>query len=146
MTPHRQPQLEDRLAQVPRRGLPSDLRAACLAQARSETAHPTAPAAPEPRRRTSPWFAWLWPHPAAWAGLAAAWCAILALRGLAPVPINILAATGPSTPLVLDPDATRQLVLQREAREESLRPLLPPAPLDIDRPRNPAPPSTNRIA
>lgn len=146
MNPHRQPQLEDRLAQVPRSGLPSDLRAACLAQARSATAHATAPAAPTPRRRAGPWSAWLWPHPAAWAGLAAAWCAILALRGLAPVPINLLAATGPSSPLVLDPDVTRQLVLQREAREESLRPLLPPEPRDIDRPRNPTPPSTNRIA
>ena len=146
MNPQPQPHLEDRLARTPRRGLPPDLRAACLDLARSATAHATSPATTQPPRRPSPWSAWLWPHPAAWAGLAAAWCAILALRGPAPVPANVLAATGPSTPLVLAPDPPRQLVLQREAREESLRPLLPPVPLDIDRPRNPVPPSTNRIA
>jgi hypothetical protein len=46
--------------------------------------------------------------------------------------------------LILDPDSTRQLAAQREAREELLRQPLPP--LDIDRPRNATPPSTNRIA
>ncbi len=132
------PNLEDRLAQVPRQGLPEDLRQACLDMSRT-TPRPTPPA-----RRHALWLHWLWPHPAAWGGLAAVWCAIFALHRFAPVPVNVLAATGPSTPLIQDPDSTRQLAAQREAREELLRQPLPP--LDIDRPRNATPPSTNRIA
>lgn len=132
------PNLEDRLAQVPRRGLPEDLRKSCLDLARANRQSSS------PARRHALWFQWLWPHPAAWAGLAAVWCTIFALHQFAPVPVNVLAATGPSTPLILDPDSTRQLAAQREAREELLRQPLPP--LDIDRPRNATPPSTNRIA
>ena len=146
MNPNPPPNLEDRLAQVPRRGLPDDLRQACLDLARGATAPRPARPASEPTRRSSPWFGWLWPHPVAWAGLATVWCTILALHSLAPVPIDVFAATGPSTPLIPDADSIRQLALQREAREELLRHPLPPPQLDIDRPRNATPPSTNRIA
>lgn len=146
MNPNPPPNLEDRLARIPRRGLPEDLRKTCVELARDATAPRPARRTPEPTRRSSPWFSWLWPHPVAWAGLAAVWCTILALHQFAPVPIDVFAAAGPSTPLVPDADSTRQLALQREAREELLRQPLPPPQLDIDRPRNATPPSTNRIA
>ncbi len=149
MNPNPPPNLEDRIARIPRRGLPEDLRKACVELTRNAAAPnpcPAQPAKPAPPRHRSAWIQWLWPHPFAWAGLAAVWCTILALHQCAPVPIDVLAATGPSTPLVPDADSTQQLALQREAREELLRqPLLPPR-LDIDRPRNATPPSTNRIA
>lgn len=132
------PNLEDRLARTPRRGLPADLRQACLAM-RGSVPRPT-----PPTRQHAFWLHWFWPHPAAWGGLAILWCTILALHRLAPVPVNVLAATGPSTPLIKDPDSNRQLAHQRETREELLRQPLPP--LDIDRPRKASPPSTNRIA
>lgn len=146
MTPQPSPHPEERLSKIPRRRLPPDLRAACIDLARAGAPATPAPARTASRRTATPGIAWLWPHPAAWASLGAAWCAILALHRLAPRPIHILAATGPSVPLMLAPDVARQLALQRETREESLRPLPHPSPLDIDRPRNAAPPSTNRIA
>lgn len=144
MNPNPPPNLEDRIARIPRRGLPEDLRQSCRDLARIAAAKPVPARASRPA--VPSWLSWLWPHPTAWAALAAVWCTILALHRLAPVPIDVLAATGPSTPLVPDADATRQLALQREAREELLRRPLPPPQLDIDRPRNATPPFTNRIA
>lgn len=144
MNPNPPPNLEDRIARIPRRGLPEDLRKACVELTRNAAARRPIPAKPAPTRHRSAWIQWLWPHPVAWAGLAAVWCTILALHQFAPVPIDVFAAAGPSTPLVPDADSTHQLALQREAREELLRQPLPP--LDIDRPRNATPPSTNRIA
>ena len=146
MKPTPPPNLEDRIAQIPRRGLPEDLRKACVELTRNAAARRPIPAKPAPTRHRSAWIQWLWPHPVAWAGLAAVWCTILALHQFAPVPIDVFAAAGPSTPLVPDADSTHQLALQREAREELLRQPLPPPQLDIDRPRNATPPSTNRIA
>lgn len=146
MNPNPPSDLEARLARVPRRRLPDDLRQACLDLARTPQANPNPPT---PQHRAVPfWHRWLWPHPAAWATLAAVWCLILALHTAAPVPINVFAATGPSIPLLPDADSNRQLVLQREARQELLR-LSPPPPLprfDLDRPRNSQPLFTNRIA
>jgi len=139
MKPDESTPFEDRLSRVPRSGLPADLRAACRAQAR-------AAAAPRP---TPPLWAalrsWFWPHPIAWACLAALWCLIFGLHWQAPVPIDTYAATGPSIPLMPDPDVLQQLALQREARAEALRPSPPSLPFDLDRPRN-SQPQTNRLA
>ncbi len=74
---HDQP-FEDRLAQVPQRSVPAAWREEILSAAR---------AASTPRRVSAgahPSFggaliAMLWPHPRAWAGLAAAWLLILVL-------------------------------------------------------------------
>jgi len=129
---------EDRLARMPMTGLPPDLRAACLAEVRGSANLANSPLWAGLRQ-------WFWPHPAAWAGLAALWCLILGLHWQAPVPVDVFASSGPSTPLMPDPDVLQQLALQRQTRNEALRPSAPSLPFDLDRPRN-SQPQTNRIA
>jgi hypothetical protein len=76
-------QFEDRLRRQPLRSVPPAWRGEILAAARAAaTSHPEAPAA------SRSWFfalrsglsALLWPHPVAWAGLAAVWLLILGLN------------------------------------------------------------------
>ena len=71
---------EQRLSAQPLRPIPSDWREAILAEARTSVR----PAASSIRSSVTParhWLSeWLWPHPVAWAGLAACWVAILVLN------------------------------------------------------------------
>jgi hypothetical protein len=75
---------------------------------------------------------WLWPHPKAWAGIAAAWCVIFALRLTTP---DTEVATGSSA-------ITWQTMakLQRQTDEfmrsfDSLSAVPPPTPDPVLRPR-----------
>ncbi len=81
---------EQRLRDQPWRPIPSTWRAEILSVASA-----AAPARPE--RNPDPvapwWRPWLWPCPAAWAGLAAAWVLILALNHLTPGPTSTLAVS-----------------------------------------------------
>jgi hypothetical protein len=73
---------EQTLKRQPLRPLPAAWRTEVLAAARA-AADPTPSAAAARRRSESPLAArlrsWLWPHPVAWGGVAAAWLLILAL-------------------------------------------------------------------
>jgi hypothetical protein len=62
-------EFEEKLRRQPRREIPANWREEILGPLRAvETARP------------APWWRqWLWPHPAAWGGLAAAWVAIFVL-------------------------------------------------------------------
>ncbi len=69
--------LEERIRDLPERGLPEAWREEILRAARSAIPHPSRAS----EVSSAPWWrAWLWPCPAAWAGVAAAWCLILALH------------------------------------------------------------------
>jgi hypothetical protein len=71
-------EFEQRLRQAPMKPVPADWRAEILA-----AAQPVAPTAARdlPKRAFQPWWqALLWPHPKAWAGLAAVWIIILGLN------------------------------------------------------------------
>ena len=71
-------EFEQRLRQVPLKPVPADWRAEILAAA--QPAAPTA-AREVPRQAVQPWWQSLfWPHPKAWAGLAAVWLIILGLQ------------------------------------------------------------------
>jgi len=63
---------ESQLARRPLRELPPEWRDAVLAQARA--------AAPQREKAAADWRAWLWPHPWAWAALAAIWLLIAGLN------------------------------------------------------------------
>jgi hypothetical protein len=83
---------EQHLSRQPWRPVPPAWRADTLAAAEAGQAH-----APVPQpTTTSPtrWLHdWLWPHPAAWAGLAACWVAVLALNhNAAPTPATLAEA------------------------------------------------------
>ena len=119
---------EQRLRQVPPKALPPAWRAEILAAA--EKALP----APPNRPRVSPWK-WtalrelFWPHPKAWAGLAAIWLVILGLhlaeRGAAPAGAKISA---PPTP---------EMRAELRQQQQLLTELLGPPPVtDADRARS----------
>jgi hypothetical protein len=64
-------ELETRLGNVPRAPIPAGWRKELLSVGESHNSS----------LQRSPWWKqWLWPHPAAWAGLAAVWVVILAVE------------------------------------------------------------------
>jgi len=63
--------LEQELRAVPLRQIPQEWRTRILANAR-------------PPLRASPWFRFLWPHPAIWAGVAVIWIAVAAISFTGP--------------------------------------------------------------
>ncbi len=69
---------EKRLAQVPQRPVPAAWRDDILSAARAEAVTRPVPAPAHASLRDA-LMALLWPHPTAWAGLAAAWVLILVL-------------------------------------------------------------------
>ena len=95
---------ERRLGRQPIRPLPAQWREEILAVARHEGLAPDEPAGTPPRALLD-WVRWfLWPAPAAWASLALAWGAIVALdhasRPEPPPGTSLLATTPPlSAPL-----------------------------------------------
>lgn len=66
---------ENRLRQQPVRPLPGEWREQVLRAARAQV---------EPRRTSARWLdvvrEWFWPHPVAWAGMAATWVFLAALQ------------------------------------------------------------------
>jgi len=84
---------EQRLQSQPLRPVPPEWRGDILSAARAAVPHP-GPAAGAPIRRLL--SEWLWPHPVAWAGLAASWALVAVLNTAAGGPV--LAAFRP-TPL-----------------------------------------------
>lgn len=120
---------EQRLQRVPLKPVPPGWRAEILAAAAA------VPSAPKESARPSfgSWLhALLWPHPKAWAGLAAVWLFIALLnfsqRGTAPVRAEKSAAPTPA--------AVAELRQQHELLVELLG---RPEPRDADRPRSTVP-------
>jgi len=127
------PDLEARLARIPFRAPPSDLKAACLRPHRTRVESTTASDGnPGLWRRL--WNDLVRPHPLAWGSLAAAWAVILGLRLTTPD----IPSAGREV-LVQVPEETRKAAAaERAALMASLR--LPdaepatPAPTHADRP------------
>jgi hypothetical protein len=94
------PDFEKQLQRQPIRQIPREWRAPILdAASRSE-----------PPSLVAVVREWLWPHPRAWAGLAAAWVVIFLLQFTAPEPPRVARS---STPVTIQTMAT--------LREQSLR-------------------------
>ena len=114
---------EPRARQVPLKSPPREWRAQILAAA---TVHVSAAGAPPPPVSVRAWLQSLfWPHPRAWAGLAAVWLLILGLHfsrhETATTPAPVLAqATAPETP-----ETRAQLRAQQELFVELMGPAEP---------------------
>jgi hypothetical protein len=115
-------EFENKLRAQPRREIPAEWRREILA--------------PLGRRMEAPvawWRQLLWPHPAAWAGLAALWVAIFALN-LAGAPEAPSYAAGKPSPDKLMAYQERQRLWAELALDLSPQPRKPrPA---VDRPRS----------
>ena len=115
-------EFENKLRGQPRREIPPEWRREILAPLRLRTEVPV-----------SWWRQLLWPHPAAWASLAAAWVAIFALN-LAGAPEGEPYAASKPSPDKLVAYEERQRLWAELALDLSPRPRKPqPA---IDRPRS----------
>lgn len=116
-------EFENKLRAQPRREIPPEWRREILAPLRLRTEAPVAW-----------WRQLLWPHPAAWASLAAVWVAIFALNlAVAPKGESYQAAGKPS-PDKLMAYQERQRLWAELVRDVSPQPRKPqPA---IDRPRS----------
>ena len=124
---------ERRLSRQPLRPVPADWRSEILAAARAAQAPLHAARSPQqqswPSAIRHPLSALLWPHPRAWAGLAAVWLLIIAVNVSQRDPAPKLAKTAaPESPEVIVELKKQQrlfaeLVGPRETR-------------DADRPRN----------
>lgn len=100
---------EDRLAQVPQRPLPAAWRDQILSAAGAASA-PRPVSAPASGSLRGALKALLWPHPAAWGGLAAAWALIfiLTLAGRDPAGTQVAGRPPPPSPEL------RELLRQQE--------------------------------
>jgi len=116
-------EFENKLCGQPRKEIPPEWRREILAPLRLRTEAPV-----------SWWRQLLWPHPAAWASLAAAWVAIFALNlAGAPEAASLQAASKPS-PDKLVAYEERQRLWAELALDLSRQPRKPqPA---MDRPRS----------
>jgi hypothetical protein len=115
-------EFEDKLRGQPRREIPSEWRREILA-----------PLQQRPEAKVSWWRQLLWPHPGAWATLAAAWVAIFALN-FAGAPEGESYAAGPSSRDALAAYQERQRLWAELALDLSQQPRKPmPA---MDRPRS----------
>jgi hypothetical protein len=127
---------EKQLKRQPVRPVPGDWRAEIL---RAANASIPAPKTPRPTPSllstiNSQLSALLWPHPRAWAGLAAVWVVIFAFHHLSMDQPDIMAAMPPPSPQMIRiaREERRMLVQTIESYEES--PAEPPKPF-VPRPR-----------
>ena len=110
---------ESQLRRQSLRSLPSEWRREILATAAENVRSATAPLVPQ-CAGFSGLAALFWPHPGAWAGLAAAWVAIAALNHAA-------AGSEPATVAKSSPPTSPALILVwREQQQELLRLVMPP--------------------
>lgn len=122
---------ERRLQRQPFRPVPPAWRPTILASAAAAPHHPGPEVAEPPSLRD--WLReWLWPAPAAWAGLAAVWAGILVLNLAAPSGRELRATAVSPAPA---PAAFLSFLEQRRQLEATID---VPAPSPADRPR-PAP-------
>jgi hypothetical protein len=113
-------EFENKLRNQPRREIPHEWRREILGPLRTAR---TAPA--------SWWRQLLWPHPAAWASLAAAWVAIFALNlAGAPEAAPRQVATRPSPDMILAYQERQRLSAELASDRSE-----PPKPA-VDRPRS----------
>lgn len=126
------PDLEARLARIPFRAPPADLKSACFRPHRSRVEQTSAPDG-NPGLWLRLWSDLVRPHPLAWGSLAAAWAVILGLRLTTPdIP------SGGREVLVQVPEETRKAAAaERAALMASLR-------LPESEPSNPAPAQADR--
>jgi hypothetical protein len=93
-------EFEQRLQRQPFRAVPEEWRSEIL-----QSAHLARCLLPSTfdSRPLNWWRAWLWPNPRAWAGLAAAWAAILVLiiANRAPEPASTASLPAPSNQILL---------------------------------------------
>ena len=117
-------EFENKLRGQPRREIPPEWRREILAPLRRRTGAPL-----------SWWRQLLWPHPAAWASLAAVWVAIFALNlAGAPEAVTVQAAASKPSPDKLVAYQERQRLWAELALDLSPQPRKPqPA---MDRPRS----------
>jgi hypothetical protein len=119
---------EQRLSRQPLRPIPPAWRQEILGKAAASRPHND----PDPVGAVSArnWLGeWLWPHPAAWAGLAACWLAILTLDRLAAPSAAELAQARAGVPI-----AEAMFAASRGPRASGLTTQPAPVPA-VDRPR-----------
>jgi hypothetical protein len=123
-------EFEQRLRQVPVKPLPPEWRAEILAAAGAVQPAPARPALQE--RLAVGWRSLFWPHPQAWAGLAAAWVviALLHLSQRDEVPARSANSAPPSPETLIELRQQQQMLVE-------LLDLRPGG--DIDRPKKSGP-------
>ena len=120
---------EQRLRRQPLRPVPPAWRDAILRSAAAGHSSRSSTLNPQP---STCWRDWLWPSPAAWAGLAATWVVILALNHAA---APQLSATGPR----FAGGINSYVLFSRLAEETDLVSEMPTAPPTAERPRRAIP-------
>jgi hypothetical protein len=136
-------EFERNLSRQPLKPIPGEWRASILAAAGSaqRTATPSHATAPGFAATLREYFvSLLWPHPKAWAALAAAWVVILALH------LATREASGPSAQPMVRPSA--EVLAELRAEHKLYAELLGTTQkADADRPRTKAPgPRSGRLA
>ncbi len=106
---NRDEQFENRLRKIPQRPIPAAWREDILTAARAAASAQRTPARTHGALRDA-LIQWLWPHPAAWAGLAAAWVLIfgLSVAGRDPAQAEFARRAAPPSPEL------RELLRQQE--------------------------------
>ena len=108
---------EQKLRQQPMKKLPDSFRSVVMKNVQSELA--------SSENNTENWreiiYAWLWPHPKAWAILGAAWCLIFALHFNSPMPRGLYVKNLPKA-------RVEQLVLAFVEQRKLLQLFLQPSP------------------
>jgi hypothetical protein len=130
-------EFEQRLRQTPVKPVPAGWRAEILAAAGA-----VSPAAVVPTRWeqvSARLNAWLWPHPKAWAGLAAVWAVILALNLSQREPAPVMAEkSAPPSPEMVTALRQQQQLLAELAGATEVR--------DADRPKAAGPQPRTQVA
>jgi hypothetical protein len=108
---------ENELRNIPWRELPAVWKTDILGQSLRPS---TPPIKPVRVREAFSWHEWLWPRPAAWAGLAAVWVAVLALHWTAPDQHRATPMDFSAAPTESAPGLELALIEQRKLRDELL--------------------------
>lgn len=133
-------EFEKKLKQRPMRQVPAEWRADILAVAKTTTVSNESPASVEKSSVfsviQSKLSALLWPHPKAWAGLAAVWVVIAGLRMTEPgKPVRETAKIAPPTAVAVLTEQRRELAQLLGDYNDS-EPVLAPHQLLPPRPRS----------